>query len=58
MIRTATADGKLNTWVSVQFDCKESAEKALQLSGTELMGRPVTVDPATSSGEGGAGVYL
>ncbi|KAF5835451.1 CwfJ C-terminus 1-domain-containing protein-like protein [Dunaliella salina] len=50
VIRTANRDGKLNTWVSIQYATPEDAGKALQLHNTELMGRTITVDPATASG--------
>ncbi len=51
VVRGASADGKLHTWLTVQFDCKEAAEKALSLSGADMLGRSVTVEPSTAMGE-------
>ncbi|KAL6749502.1 CwfJ C-terminus 1-domain-containing protein-like protein [Haematococcus lacustris] len=48
VVRGANSEGKVNSWLTVQFDSKEAAEKALQLHNTDFMGRQITVDPATA----------
>jgi hypothetical protein len=31
VVRGASRDGKLNSWITVQYDCQESAEKGAQV---------------------------
>lgn len=50
MVRTANPEGRLNSWLTVQFEGREGADKALQLHGSDFMGRQVTVEPVTHSG--------
>lgn len=46
VVRRTHGQGKLNTFCHVQFAMQESMEKACQLNGTELMGRPLYIEPA------------
>ena len=47
-------DGKLKGFAHLDFDSKESVDKAIEKNGEELKGRPLKIDRA-QGGKGGAG---
>lgn len=48
IVRRANQEGKLNSYCHVQFDTKEAMERACQLNGSELMGRQIYIEPAST----------
>eukprot|EP00798_Chlamydomonas_sp_ICE-L_P008736 gene8736-33598_t len=58
IFRGSRDDGKTNSWISVQFKDRESAEKAVQLTGGDLMGREVNVELSHGGGSGGGVVVV
>ncbi len=48
IVRRANQEGKLNSYCHVQFDTKVAMERACQLNGSELMGRQIYIEPAST----------
>ncbi|KAH7619036.1 hypothetical protein Ndes2526B_g05985 [Nannochloris sp. 'desiccata'] len=48
IVRKGNQEGKLNSYCHVQFDTKEAMERACQLNGSELMGRQIYIEPAST----------
>lgn len=48
VVRRNNAEGKLNSFCHVQFDTVEAMERACQLTGSQLLGRPLHIDASTS----------
>lgn len=48
VVRRANQEGKLNSFCHIQFDAREGMERACQLNGTDLMGRELFIEPAST----------
>lgn len=48
VVRRANAEGRLNSFCHVQYAEREGMERACQLNGSELMGRQVFIEPAST----------
>lgn len=51
LVRRTNKEGKLNAFCHIQFDSVEAMERACQVTGSQLMGRTLYIDAATSGAE-------